>query len=131
MTVEQTAHVDLQLAAAALDQAGDAIIAIDPDHTITLWNRHATQLFGFTAEQAIGQQVDIIIPENLREAHHRAADAAMARGSLASDGKARRTKALTADGGKTYVTMTFAMIKDAEDRTIGSVAVAREYVKES
>lgn len=131
MTTHQAIALGSRLAAAALEHAGDAIIAIDPQHTITLWNRHATTLFGFTAEQAIGQSVDIIIPENLREAHHRAADAAMERGRLASDGKARRTKALTADGGKTYVTMTFAMIKDDAGKTIGSVAVAREYVKES
>lgn len=130
-TVAPAATAHLQLAAAALEQAGDGIIAIDPSGTITLWNRHATKLFGYTAEQAIGRPVDIIIPTSLRAAHHRAFSAAMASGHLASDGRARRTKGITADGGKVYVTMTFAMIKGDDDATLGAVAVAREYVQES
>ena len=130
-TVEPPATSHLQLAAAALEQAGDGIIAIDPSGTITLWNGHAAKLFGFTAEEAIGQPVDIIIPMSLRGAHHRAFGAAMTSGHLASDGRARRTKGTTADGGKVYVTMTFAMIKGDDDATLGAVAVAREYVQES
>ncbi|WP_217634070.1 PAS domain-containing protein [Raineyella antarctica] len=129
MTVEQA--TDPALAAAALDQAGDAIIAIDHAGTITLWNQKCTELFGFTAEQAIGEPVEIIIPENLRTAHEHGFGAAMESGHLASDGRARRTKGITADGGKVYVTMTFAVINDAEGTAIGAVAVAREYVKES
>lgn len=131
MTIDQATTVDLQLAAAALEHAGDAIIAVDPSGTITLWNQMATRLFGFTAEQAVGQSVDIIIPENLREAHWHGFDAAMKAGHLASDGRARRTKGITADGGKVYVTMTFAVITGQDGETVGSVAVAREYVKES
>ncbi|WP_194793167.1 PAS domain S-box protein [Raineyella fluvialis] len=119
-----------ELAAAALDQAGDGIIVIDPAGIIQLWNEQATALFGFTAEQAIGQNVEIIIPERLREAHEHGFDAAMATGHLASDGKPRRTRGVTADGGKVYVTMTFAVINGADGAAVGAVAVAREYVKE-
>lgn len=121
---------ELQLAAAALDQAGDGIIAIDRDGIIRLWNQKCSELFGFTADQAIGQSVEIIIPERLRPGHEHGFGAAMATGHLASDGRARRTKGLTADGGKVYVTMTFAVINDGTGAAIGSVAVAREYVKE-
>ena len=131
MTTDQAIAVDSRLAAAALECAGDAVIAVDLHGTITLWNRMATELFGFTADQAIGQSVEIIVPENLREAHWRGFDAAMKSGHLASDGKARRTKGITAGGGKVYITMTFAVMKDDAGETIGSVAVAREYVKES
>lgn len=54
----------------------------------------------------------------------------MSSGHLASDGRARRTKALTGDGATVYVTMTFAVINDESGRAVGSVAVAREWVAE-
>lgn len=123
------AHDDL--ARAALQQAGDAIIVIDHTGTIREWNEHCVKLFGFTREQALGSDVTMMIPERLREAHERAFSRAMATGHLASDGHPRRTKALTGDGGNVYVTMTFAVVNGASGPAIGSVAVAREYVKEA
>lgn len=118
------------LKAAALDQAGDAIIAIDRDGIITVWNLFAERLFGWTAAEVIGQDVKIMIPERLRGSHDRGFFAAMESGHLASDGRARRTKGLTASGGTVYVTMTFAVISDDAGAAVGSVAVAREWVRE-
>lgn len=114
-------------AAAALDHAGDAIIAIDRTGTIRVWNQHAERLFGWTPAQAIGQDVKIMIPERLRAAHDHGFFTAMACHHLASDGHARRTKGLTASGGTVYVTMTFAVITGPDGTAIGSVAVAREW----
>lgn len=75
--------------------------------------------------------MEIIIPERLRADHRHGFDAAMATGRLATDGAPRRTRGLTADGGKVYVTMTFAVINTADGTATGAVAVAREYIKES
>lgn len=130
MTATPLSTQNLQFAAAAFRHAGDALIGIDLQGDIVLWNEHCTKLFGFTADDALGRSIDIIIPEKLRAAHWRGFNAAMASGHLASDGKARRTKALTADGGFTYATMTFAVVKDEQGETIGSVAVAREWIRE-
>lgn len=116
-----------ELAAAALEAAGDGIIVIDTAGVIRGWNAHAARLFGFTPEQAIGQPVSIIIPERLREAHDRGFSAAMQAGRLASDGAARRTKGVTADGDTVYVTMTFAVISGPDGTAEGSVAVARRW----
>lgn len=124
--METSAH----LSVAALDQAGDAIIVIDTDGIVREWNQHSVRLFGFTRNQAVGQNVSFMIPERLRAPHDAGFGAAMAADHLASDGAARRTKALTADGGTVYVTMTFAVITDDHGRAIGSVAVAREWVRE-
>lgn len=114
----------------ALNQAGDAIIAIDSDGIIRVWNDASVALFGYTAEQAIGADVKLIIPERLRSHHDVGFFKAMAQGHLSSDGKPRRTKGVRADGDTVYVVMTFAVITDDEGAAIGSVAVAREYVKE-
>lgn len=100
------------LKVAAVDQAGDGIIVIDREGVIRVWNRHAETLFGWTAAQAIGQDVKLIIPERLRSAHDRGFFRAIATGRLSSDGKARHTKGLHSSGESVYVTMTFALILD-------------------
>lgn len=115
------------LARLALQQAGDGIIVIDTHGVIQEWNDKCVQIFGWTRDQAVGQDVKMIIPERLRDAHDRAFFAAMGCGHLASDGQARRTRGLTSEGGKVYVTMTFAVIIGPDGAAIGSVAVAREY----
>lgn len=109
----------------ALDSATDAIIVIDTDGLVLAWNRACVELFGFTKEYAIGRDVDFMIPPKLRDAHHKGFSSAMQRGALASDGSARRTKSLTADGDSVYIDMTFAMLLDDDGTPRGSVAVAR------
>ena len=109
----------------------DALIFADKGGLIRAWNAGAEAVFGFSAAEAIGQSLDLIIPERLRAAHDRGFFAAMASGRLASDGKARRTKALTPDGDSVYVTMTFAVISDASGAAIGAAAVAREWERDA
>lgn len=113
------------LARPALQQAGDAIIVVNTHGIIREWNDACVATFGFTPEQALGQDVKLIIPERLRAAHDRGFGAAMAAGRLSSDGHPRRTKALTAGGHTVYVTMTFAVVNEDAGPAIGSVAVAR------
>jgi PAS domain S-box-containing protein len=50
--------------------ASDAIISIDEAQRITMFNHGAEQTFGWTPEEAIGQPLDILIPERFRVAHH-------------------------------------------------------------
>lgn len=114
----------------ALDHAGDAVIVIDRDGLVRAWNAKSEELFGWTAEQALGQDLAFMIPERLREMHDKGFHAAMASGHLASDGRPRRTKALRPDGESVYVVMTFAVVTDDSGAAIGSVAVAREHVRE-
>jgi len=46
-----------------------AIVVADATGTIRLWSEGAERLFGFTAQQAIGQTLDLIVPQDYREAH--------------------------------------------------------------
>lgn len=48
---------------------GHAVVVADTDGVITRWNAGARALFGYPAEQAVGQSLDLIVPEHLREAH--------------------------------------------------------------
>ena len=49
--------------------AADAIIAAGADGKIIFWNSAATRIFGFSAEEALGQSLDLIIPERFRMRH--------------------------------------------------------------
>lgn len=114
----------------ALPCAGDAVIVIDREGLVRGWNQKCQELFGHRAEDVIGKDLYFMIPERLRPAHDKAFGIAMEQGHLSSDGRARRTKALKADGTNVYVTMTFAVVTSEAGEAIGSVAVAREWVRE-
>ncbi len=121
--------MDDHLRAAAeriIEQAADALIYADRNGIIERWNAAATQLFGFSAEEALRQNLDLIIPEHLRAAHWRAFDAALAAGHTRLQGRPTMTRALHKDGRKLYVEMSFALVTDADGGVLGSVAVARD-----
>jgi PAS domain S-box-containing protein len=69
------------LAGSILEQIADAVIYADTQGTIVLWNAAAAALFGYSAAQALGQNLDLIIPEHLRGQHWRGFEAAMWRSS--------------------------------------------------
>lgn len=114
-----------RLAERILDQAGDAIIFADPTGAIRRWSRGAAALFGFSADEALGQNLDLIIPERLRAAHWRGFDAAMRSGALKLQGRPTLTRGQHKDGRRLYVEMTFALVVN-DGVAEGSVAVARD-----
>src|SRR5262249_61907998 len=67
-----------KLAERILDHVADAVISTDRSGAIIRWNHASTALFGYSAEEVIGQSVELIIPEHLRAAHWSGFDAAMA-----------------------------------------------------
>lgn len=109
-----------------LDQISDALIYSDTEGAIRKWNPAAESLFGFTASEAMGQSLDLIIPENLRAAHWRGFNAAMKSGLLRLNGKPTLTRSLHKSGAKLYVEMSFALVADAGQFPLGSVAIARD-----
>ncbi len=115
-----------QLAEWILEQTSDALIYADTEGNIRRWNAASCQVFGFSAEDALGQSLDLIIPKHLREAHWRGFDAAMQSGQLKLSGKPTLTRALHKEGHKLYVEMTFALVKDPHGVVQGSVSMARD-----
>jgi PAS domain S-box-containing protein len=116
-----------KLAERILDQVADAVICSDRSGTITRWNHACTALFGYPAEEALGQSVELIIPEHLRAAHWSGFDAAMTRGATKLQGIATLTRALHKSGRRLYVEMSFAIVKgDTKSEVLGAVAVARD-----
>ena len=115
-----------RLAEWILEQTTDAVIYADRAGTILRWNQAATALFGHDAARALGQNLDLIIPEHLRTAHWKGFQAAMDSGRTRLAGRPAMTRAVHANGDRLYVEMTFAVVKDDAGQVIGSVAVARD-----
>jgi PAS domain S-box-containing protein len=116
-----------QLAERIIDELADAVIYADRQGAIVRWNRASAALFGFSAEDALGQNLDLIIPEHLRASHWRGFEAAMTKATMKLAGRPTLTRALHKSGRKLYVEMTFAIVRgDAEGEVLGSVAMARD-----
>jgi PAS domain S-box-containing protein len=122
--METTANATI--AASIVEQAPDAVIFAGTDGLIQVWNTAATEMFGFPAAEAMGQSLDIIIPENFREQHWTGYDRALAAGDTKYRGQAMPTKALKSDGSTFYVELSFAIIKDESGTVIGALAHARD-----
>ncbi len=56
--------------AGMLESSADAVVSVDEDHRINLFNQAAERIFGRKAEEVIGEKLDILLPEGLRGAHH-------------------------------------------------------------
>jgi len=115
-----------QLDAKIIDDVADALIYSDRSRTIVRWNRASTVLFGFSAEEALGQNLDLIIPEHLRPAHWMGFEAAIASGTMKLAGRPTLTRALHKSGRKLYIEMTFALVREAGGEVLGAVAMARD-----
>lgn len=111
---------------AILSSMQEAVVYSDLQGIIRLWNKGAEHVFGFTAEEAVGQSVDIIIPEKLRKAHWAGFNKAVEHGDILSAPGSRMTRALKKNGDALYVDMSFAMVRDRAGRMTGSLAVARD-----
>ena len=115
----------LALAESILDKMSDAVIYADVSGTIWRWNRAATALFGYNAAEALGENLDLIIPEHLRAAHWHGFEAAMTSGVMKLQGRPTVTRAQHQSGRKLYIEMSFALVKEGSVIR-GAVAVARD-----
>src|SRR6185312_12985894 len=118
-----------RLSEALLTSPSDAIVATDRDGRIVFWNPGAERIFGFAEREAVGQSLDLIIPENLRARHWEGFRHVMETGtSRYGHGDLLSVPGLTRDGRRISVEFTIAMLRDGE-RVTGTVAVMRDVTK--
>ena len=122
--------MDDQLYRTIVEGSPDAIILGDREGKIRLWNAGATAIFGFTAEETIGESMDLIIPERLRGRHWEGYDRVMATGvSRYGKGDVLAVPAITKDGRTISIEFTIQMLHDAAGGILGPVAVIRDVTK--
>ncbi|HEY3791326.1 MAG TPA: PAS domain S-box protein [Bradyrhizobium sp.] len=118
------------LADAMLTMESDAVIATDRAGIVNFWNPGATRIFGFTADEATGQSLDLIIPPNLRGRHWEGFHRVMATGeSHYGHGDLLAVPAQTKSGRRISVEFTIAMLRDQAQRPAGIVAILRDVTK--
>jgi len=120
------AEMSAGVAAMLVEAAPDAVIFAGTDGVIQVWNPAAEAMFGHSAAEAIGQNLDIIIPEQFREAHWKGFDRALEAGDTKYRGQSLPTRATKAGGEAFYVELSFAIVKDASGAVVGALAHARD-----
>lgn len=109
-----------------VETAGDAVIFADRDGIIRLWNRAAEGIFGYAEEEAVGQSLDLIIPERQREAHWRGYGKAMLNGASKYGSETLAVPAVTKDGERISIEFTINLLRDGDGKVLGPVAVVRD-----
>ncbi|AWU96606.1 PAS domain-containing protein [Azospirillum ramasamyi] len=119
---------DLQrLGLALLNSPAEAIVYSDREGLIRFWNEGAERVFGFTAEDALGQSLDIIIPERQRQRHWQGYDEVMRTGtSRYGSGDLLSVPATRKDGSRISVEFTIVPLKGADGTMMGMAAVMRD-----
>ena len=111
---------------ALLETLPDALVLSDTGGTIRFWNAAAERLFGYTREEAVGQSLNLMIPERFRPAHDAGFARAIATGHLRAGTRVLRTRSNHKDGRKLYVDFTFALLKAPEGHVAAVYAIARD-----
>ena len=114
-------------AVALLEATPDAVIHTDAGGTICFWNHGAERIFGFTSAEAIGQELDIIIPESLRARHHAGHRNTMRTGQTRyGAGETLAVPAIRKDGSRISVEFTITPFRDAAGAITGIAAILRD-----
>ena len=113
--------------AAIVAAIADAVVATDAAGSITVWNPGAQRIFGFTAEEALGKSMDIIIPERLRQRHWEGYEQTMSTGvTRYGADQLLKVPALHKDGRQLSIAFSIAMTQGADGRPEQVIAVIRD-----
>jgi PAS domain S-box-containing protein len=105
---------------------GDAVIISDASGAITLWNPAAERMFGFTQSEALGQSLDLIIPERLRGRHWDGYHKTMATGETRYGHDLLKVPAVDKSGRSMSIAFTVALLHSPEGELNGIVAIIRD-----
>jgi len=109
-----------------VENAPEAVIFADREGTIRLWNAGAGAMFGYTAEEALGQSLDIIIPENLRGRHWGGYNRVMATGETRYGKDLLAVPGIRKDGTRISLEFSIVMLSGEDGQLIGPAAVLRD-----
>ncbi|HEU0191515.1 MAG TPA: PAS domain S-box protein [Mycobacterium sp.] len=116
--------------AAAILRGPDAIIAADAEGVIRFWNPGAERIFGFGSDEAVGQSLDLIIPERLRARHWAGWWKVMETGrSRYGETDLLKVPSLRKDGSKISVEFTISLMLGPDGKIFGMAATLRDVTR--
>ncbi|HVE56046.1 MAG TPA: PAS domain S-box protein [Pyrinomonadaceae bacterium] len=122
ITSRKQAETALVNMASIVESSADAIISKEFDGTILSWNKAAERIFGYTAEEAVGQNITILFPPELLDEEQEIVDKIKRGEQLEHYETLRRRK----DGSDVEISLTVSPIKNENGEIVGISKIARE-----
>jgi PAS domain S-box-containing protein len=112
--------------ASIVQSSDDAIVSKNLDGIITSWNKGAERVFGYTAEEAVGQPITIVIPQD-RQDEERTILTRIRRGERIEHFETVRQRK---HGSLIWVSLTISPVKNAEGKIVGASKIARDITEQ-
>ncbi len=103
-----------------------AILFADREGKIRLWNSGAEALFGYSPQEALGQSLDLIIPERQRARHWEGWNRVMATGVTRYGREVLAVPALTKDGTRISIEFNIVLVRGAGGELLGAAATIQD-----
>ena len=104
----------------------EGVVYADRDGVIRLWNRGAETIFGYRAEDAVGQTLDLIVPERWRARHWEGYRKVMETGVTRYGHELLAVPAERKDGTRISIEFSIMLRTDGDGRVLGSAAIVRD-----
>lgn len=104
----------------------EAVVAADREGIIRLWNAAAERMFGYSAAEAAGRSLDVIIPEKFRERHWDGWRRVMATGVTKYGTDLLAVPAVRRDGSRVSIEFSILLLRDGGGNIETVVAVIRD-----
>jgi PAS domain S-box-containing protein len=114
------------LLAQLISDAPEAILVTDREGAISFWNSGATRMFGYSAVEATGQSLDLIIPESLRGRHWDGYNRVMGSGETKYKTGLLSSPGIRKDGSRISLEFSMVLLKDAAGAITGCGAIMRD-----
>jgi PAS domain S-box-containing protein len=122
MTLDRNAWLCREI----VEKTRDAVIYSDREGVIRFWNTGAERMFGYSRAEALGQSLDLIIPEAFRNRHWEGYRKTMVTGRSRYESDLLAVPAMTRDRNRISVEFTVVAIHDENDHLHGIAAIIRD-----
>jgi PAS domain S-box-containing protein len=109
-----------------VESAPEAIIFADREGKIRLWNAGASTIFGYSADEALGQNLDLIIPERQRKRHWEGYEKVMETGVTRYGAELLSVPAMRKDGTRISLEFSVVLVRDEAGKPTGVAAIMRD-----
>jgi PAS domain S-box-containing protein len=109
-----------------LENSPLAIMYADREGKIRLWNSGAETVFGYTAKEALGQSLDLIVPERQRQRHWEGWDKVMASGVTKYGRDPLAVPAMRKDGARISIEFNVVLVRDDSGELAGVAAMVQD-----
>jgi PAS domain S-box-containing protein len=109
-----------------IENSQDAILFADRDGIVNLWNSGAEAIFGYKAEEIQGKNLDLIIPEKLRQRHWDGYQGVMKTGETRYGKELLKVPAMRKDGKTISVEFTILLVRNRQNEIFGTASIIRD-----